>query len=266
MINIKNFKELLQDCHPHSAIILGSGLGAVADSIKNPLIIKYSDIEGFPTSTVPGHKGQMVIGTMGKHEVLCMQGRFHLYEGYQPIIIRDMIGSLKQIGIERLVITNAAGSLNPDFHPGEIMLISDLINFSGLNPLVGPNDNELGPRFVDMSSANDLEIRNQFKQIAQKLKITVHEGTYLMVTGPNFETPAEIKAFRVLGADAVGMSTIPEIIAAAYCGIRTVAMSVITNFGAGMQKEKLSHEQTLECAAKGAASLTKLIKAYFSEV
>ena len=265
MINIKQFKKLLSNRRPKYAIILGSGLGAVADGIKNPLVIKYSDIEGFPTSTVPGHKGQMVIGKIGETEVLCMQGRFHMYEGYHPSIIKEMVVSLKQIGIRQLIITNAAGSLNPDFHPGEIMFISDHINFSGLNPLIGPNDESIGPRFVDMTSAYDAKLRSRFKSVAEKLKLKTHEGTYLMVTGPSFETPAEIRAFRTLGADAVGMSTVPEVISAAYCGLKTVAMSVITNFGAGMQKEKLSHEQTLSCAALGASSLTRLIKSFFTE-
>ena len=265
MINIRQFKKLLLNRRPHCAIILGSGLGAVADSIKNPLVIKYSDIQGFPTSTVAGHKGQMVIGTLGKHEVLCMQGRFHLYEGYHPSIIKDVISSLKQVGIKQLIITNAAGSLNPKILPGEIMFITDHINFSGLNPLIGENDEKVGPRFVDMTSAYDAEMRKCFKSVATKLKIKTLQGTYIFVTGPNFETPAEIKAFRILGADAVGMSTVPEVISASYCGIKTVAMSVITNFGAGMQKQKLSHEQTLACATKGATNLTKLITAYFTE-
>lgn len=265
MINTDQLKQLLQNRHPDTAIILGSGLGAIADSIQDQLIIKYSDIEGFPTSTVTGHKGQMIIGKINKQEVLCMQGRFHLYEGYQPSVIKDVIGALKVAGITKLIITNAAGSLNFDIAPGKIMLITDHINLSGRNPLIGPNDENIGPRFVDMTEAYDHKLTQRFKELARQLKISLHTGTYLMVTGPNFETPAEIKAFRTLGADAVGMSTVPEVISAAYYGIKTVALSVITNFGAGMQNEKLSHEQTLTTAAQGLEDLTCLIKAYFTE-
>ena len=265
MIDTKQFKKLLQNRKPDIAIILGSGLGAIADDIKNPIIIKYSEIKGFPTSTVAGHKGQMIIGKIGQHEVLCMQGRFHLYEGYHPSVIKNVIGSLKSIGITQLILTNAAGSLNSKITPGQIMLISDHINFSGCNPLIGPNDDSIGPRFVDMTNAYDRNMCKKIKSVATKLKISLHKGTYLMVTGPNFETPSEIKAFRILGADAVGMSTVPEVISAAYYGLNTIALSVITNFGAGMQNEKLSHEQTLMNASKGAKDLTNLLQAYLAE-
>lgn len=265
MIDLKQFKRLLQNRKPDTAIILGSGLGAIADNIKNPLIIRYSDIKGFPISTVAGHKGQMILGTIGKHQVLCMQGRFHLYEGYHPSVIKEVIGSLKSIGITKLIITNAAGAINPEFTPGKIMLISDHINFSGCSPLITSDSNNAEPNFVDMTAAYDKNMSKKIKSLATKLKISLCEGTYLMVIGPNFETPAEIKAFRILGADAVGMSTVPEVISAAYYGIKTMALSVITNFGAGMQNKKLSHEQTLANAAKGINNLTDLLQAYFTE-
>ena len=265
MIDTQQFKHLLQKKKPDTAIILGSGLSTIADNLKDSLTIKYSEIKGFPTSTVTGHKGQMVIGTIGKHEVLCMQGRFHLYEGYHPSVIKDVIGSLKSVGITKLILTNAAGSLNSKFAPGQIMLIYDHINLSGCNPLIGPNDDKLGPRFVDMTNAYNSSMNKKIRSIAKKLNITLCEGTYLMVTGPNFETPAEIRAFRTLGADAVGMSTVPEVISAAYYGLKTIALSVITNFGAGMQIEKLSHEQTLTNASKGIKDLTNLLQSYFEE-
>lgn len=265
MINLQQLKQMLKGRTPETALILGSGLGKLADGISNPLVIDYHEIEGFPQSTVAGHQGRMIIGTLGKREILCMQGRFHLYEGHRPSVIAEVIHALKYIGIKELIVTNAAGSLNPDFAPGEIMLISDHINFSGQNPLIGPNDEKTGPRFVDMSNAYDLELRKKIHRIATAANIKLHEGVYLMVLGPNFETAAEIKAFRTLGADAVGMSTVPEVIAAVHCGIKVLAFSAITNFGTGMQTAPLSHEETLAGAAKASAGLTLLIKTYLTE-
>ena len=265
MIDHTQIKALIGNRSPEIAIILGSGLGEIADNIKNPLIIEYEDIKGFPTSTVAGHKGKLIVGSIEDKEVLCMQGRFHLYEGYSPSIISQVMKAFKLIGIKKIFITNAAGSLNKDFSPGSLMLITDHINFSGQNPLTGPNDNNLGPRFPDMSNAYDTDLRNQIKDIAIKNNIKLYEGIYLMVLGPNFETPAEIRAFRILGADAVGMSTVPEVIAAVHAGIKVTAVSTITNFGAGIQNHALSHEETIEGAAKGAKDLAKLISNYIKE-
>lgn len=265
MINTEQLRRRLGSRTPQTALILGSGLGNVAGDIKNPLIIPYAEIEGFPQSTVAGHCGQMVIGRLGGREVLCLQGRFHLYEGHAPSVIAEVIRALKAVGIKELVITNAAGSLNPAFAPGEIMMINDHINFSGRNPLVGPNDDTAGPRFVDLSNAYDAGLREKARKTAAREKIKLNEGIYLMVLGPNFETAAEIRAFRTLGADAVGMSTVPEVIAAVHCGIKVVAFSAITNYGTGMQNGALSHEETLAGAAKAAGSLTALIRSYLAE-
>lgn len=265
MINTEQLKQKLGNYKPQTALILGSGLGAVADNIQNPLIIRYEEIEGFPKSTVAGHCGQLVAGLLNGREVLCLQGRFHLYEGHKPSVIAEVIQALKYIGITEIIITNAAGSLNPAFAPGEIMMISDHINFSGHNPLVGPNDENAGPRFVDMSNAYDHSLREKAHKVATREKIKLHEGIYLMVLGPNFETAAEIRAFRTLGADAVGMSTVPEVIAAVHCGIKVIAFSAITNFGTGMQNGALSHDETLAGAAKAADNLTTLIRAYLAE-
>lgn len=265
MINIKQLRRRLGGRNPKTALILGSGLGSVADGIENPLIIPYEEIEGFPKSTVAGHRGQMVVGSVGGREVLCLQGRFHLYEGHAPSVIAEVVQALKSAGIEELVVTNAAGSLNPAFAPGEIMMISDHINFSGRNPLVGPNNDDAGPRFVDMSNAYDAGLREKARKTAAAKKIKLNEGIYLMVLGPNFETAAEIRAFRSLGADAVGMSTVPEVIAAVHCGIKVIAFSAITNYGTGMQNGALSHEETLAGAAEAAGSLTALIRAYLAE-
>lgn len=265
MINYTQLKAMLENRKPKTAIILGSGLGEIADRIENPLIINYTDIEGFPPSTVVGHQGKLIIGKIFEKEVLCMQGRFHLYEGYHPSLICDVIKAFKLIGIEKLLITNAAGSLNPNFEPGSLMLIEDHINFSGQNPLVGHNDEELGPRFPDMSNAYDNELRIQLAEVAAQNHIELNHGVYLMVLGPNFETPAEIRAFKLLGADAVGMSTVPEVIAAVHAGIKVAAISAITNFGAGLQNHALSHEETISGASEGAKKLTKLITMYLKE-
>ena len=265
MINTQQLQRLLTGRNPVVGIILGSGLGMIADSIEDALTINYADIEGFPQTTVAGHSGKMIVGKLGKTEVLCLQGRFHLYEGHDPKVIAEVISALKTLGIKKLIITNAAGSLNSDFAPGSLMMINDHINFSGKNPLVGPNDDNIGPRFPDMSNAYDKDMREQMKALAQKLNISLPEGVYLMVLGPNFETAAEIRAFRTLGADAVGMSTVPEVIAAVHAGIKVLAVSAITNFGTGLQKTPLSHEETISNAAKAAANLTSLITNYVKE-
>lgn len=265
MINLNQLQNLMQNHKPETAIILGSGLGSIADNLQNKLIIKYEEIEGFPKSTVAGHNGQFVIGKIDNKEILCMQGRFHLYEGHDPKVIAKVIQALKHIGIKELIITNAAGSLNPDFYPGEIMLITDHINFSGCNPLLGANDDKIGPRFFDMSNAYDKDLQAKARNIAKRNNIKLNEGTYLMVLGPNFETAAEIRAFRILGADAVGMSTVPEVLSAVHCGIKVLAISALTNFGTGIQTTPLSHEETLSGAAKASGCLTDLIINYIKE-
>ena len=263
MINIKQFKKLIGDRHPTIAIMLGSGLGDIAKAIKSPLEIKYKEIENFPKSTVKGHSGKMIIGTIGNKEVLCLQGRFHLYEGYPSNVIYDVIYALKKIGIKQLIITNASGSLNPNFRPGGIMIIKDHINFSGQNPLI--NINNISQHFNDMSNAYDEKLSIKAKEIATNRKIAVYEGVYLMVLGPSFETPAEVELFRHFGADAIGMSTVPEVIAAVDQKIKVVAFSALTNFGAGMKNSKLSHAQTLKQATKAANNLEKLITYFIEE-
>ncbi len=265
MINTEQFKRLLADKRPQTAVILGSGLGSVADAVEDPLTIDYAAIEGFPRTTVAGHSGKMIVGRLGQSEVLCLQGRFHLYEGHRPQVIAEVVNALKAVGVNRLIVTNAAGSLNPEFTPGSLMLIKDHINFSGQNPLVGANDESTGPRFPDMSNAYDRDIRRQAKELAAELGINLPEGVYLMVLGPNFETAAEIRAFRTLGADAVGMSTVPEVIAAVHAGIKVLAVSAVTNFGTGLQETPLSHEETIAGAARASSALTALITNYIKE-
>lgn len=262
---VKQIRNKIGQYQPEIAIILGSGLGELGNEIDNKIIIDYADIEGFPRSTVSGHQGKLIIGKLEGKDVLCMQGRIHLYEGHEPQAINTIIKSFQSLGIKQLIVTNAAGSLNLDMTPGSIMLISDHINFSGRNPLVGPNDEKYGPRFPDVSDAYTSSIRQQVKKIAQQNNIKLHEGVYLMVLGPNFETAAEIRAFKVLGADAVGMSTVPEVICAAHSGLKVLGLSVITNFGTGLRTGAQSHAETLCEANKAAENLTKLVRNYIKE-
>ncbi len=259
-------KSLLGNFVPQTALILGSGLGTIADAVENPLIIEYADIKGFPQSTVSGHRGRLVCGRIGQQNVLCMQGRFHLYEGYAATLIADIIHAYKLIGVQNLIVTNAAGSLRRELEPGALMLIADHINFSGRNPLVGPNDDSLGPRFPDMSNAYDQELRLKAHQIARQEMIPLADGVYLWVLGPNFETAAEIRAFQALGADAVGMSTVPEVIAAVHAGMRVLGFSVITNYGTGLQTQPQTHAETLAKADAAAQNLQKLIFALLKEM
>ena len=265
---IETFKEnLLRELNgrkPETLLILGSGLGSLADEIENKLIIKYETI-GFPKSGVSGHAGQLVVGKLGKQEVVCMQGRFHLYEGYNPELIKNVMCAFKAVGVKNLVVTNAAGSLNVDMPAGSLMLIEDHINFSSKNPLLGANNEKYGPRFIDLSNTYDKYLRSKIKDIADKLNIKLFEGVYLMVLGPNFETAAEIRAFKILGADAVGMSTVPEVLAAVYSGMKVLGVSVITNLGTGLKTSVQSHAETLEQAQKATQKLADLLKAYMEE-
>jgi len=251
----------LGDLQPKTAIILGSGLGALADEIKNAVVIPYAELTGFPVSTVKGHDGKLIAGQLNGVDVLCMKGRVHLYEGYPPQKIAMVIRSFKKCGIENLVVTNAAGSLNPDMGPGSLMVMSDHINLGGMNPLVGPNDDEMGPRFPDMSEAYDAGLREKLFAVAEKLNINMFSGVYVMMKGPNFETPAEIRMARIIGGDAIGMSTVPEVLAAVHCGMRIVGVSVITNYGAGMTKGKMSHTETIMEADKAGDRLRRAITA-----
>lgn len=250
---------------PETAIILGSGLGGLGEEIEKPVYINYNDIPGFPHSTVAGHKGRLIIGRLEGKMVLCMQGRIHLYEGHDPSSIKLIIEVFQELGIKNLIVTNAAGSLKLDMPPGSIMLIKDHINLSGRNPLIGANDEKYGPRFPIMNDAYTTDFRDKAKTIAQKNNIPLHEGVYLMVLGPNFETIAEIKAFQILGADAVGMSTVPEVICAARSGIKVLGLSVITNYGTGMNEQIHDHAQTLHQADLAAANLTKLVRGFIKE-
>ena len=262
----EQIRKLLGPRVPKIAIILGSGLGGLAQEIEEPLNIDYSSIEGFPKSTVAGHKGRFIVGNLSGKEVLCMQGRIHLYEGYQASQIADIIKMFKLLGIESLIVTNAAGSLHKDMAPGSLMLIKDHLNLSGFNPLIGPNDEHFGPRFPGMSEIYTPLYRAKLKELAAKHHITLHEGVYCMLSGPAFETPAEVRMCQILGADANGMSTVPETMTAAYCGIKVLGISALTNYCTGIEGGNPSHEETLSTADKASADLTFLVKQFIGEL
>jgi xanthosine phosphorylase len=244
---------------PRVGVVLGSGLGAVAEAASDPTRIDYAELPGFPVPSVAGHGGQAVLGTIGDVPVAVLQGRAHVYEGGHVEDIRTPIRALRAAGAEILVLTNAAGSLRAEVGPGSLMLISDHINLSGVNVLVGPNDEEIGPRFPSMRDAYDPDLRVALRSAAEELGTPLAEGVYLAVSGPTFETPAEIRAFAKLGADAVGMSTVHETAVARHCGLRVAAISAISNFAEGMSDVALSHDQTLSDAQRAAEDLAPLL-------
>jgi xanthosine phosphorylase len=247
---------------PRLGIVLGSGLGSLADLLVDAIAIPYSAIPGFPGSTVAGHAGRFVVGELDGVMVACMQGRFHLYEGHAPAVIRLPIRTFAALGVEVLLLTNAAGSLRAEARPGSLMLIADHLNLMWTNPLVGPNDDAWGERFVGLEDAYDPALRSRLLALAAGLGITLREGVYGALLGPLFETPAEIRAYRTLGADAVGMSTVPEVIVARHAGLRVAAISAITNLAVGMSDVPIDHEQTLRGAAVAAEDLTRLVRAF----
>jgi xanthosine phosphorylase len=243
-------------------IILGSGLGAVVDALTDATHTPYAELEGFPQPSVAGHGGTLSTGSLGGLPVAIFQGRKHVYETGDARGMTVPIRWLKQQGAEALLLTNAAGSLNADVGPGRLMAIADHINLLGVNPLTGPNDDAIGPRFPSLRDAYDPELRATMRRAASELGIDLAEGVYLATAGPSFETPAEIRAFRTLGADAVGMSTVPEVILARHAGLRVAAVSAITNLAEGMGGEELSHEQTLRNAEIAARDLVRLVQRF----
>jgi len=244
---------------PRVGVVLGSGLGAVADAVEDPVVVGYEDLPGFPRPTVSGHAGRAVLGTISGVPVAVLQGRAHLYEGGDLEPLRTPVRALRAAGAEILVLTNAAGSLRPSVGPGSLMAIVDHINMTGVNLLIGPNDDAIGPRFPSLRDAYDPALLDLLRESAREVGIELAEGVYLAVSGPSFETPAEIRAYATLGADAVGMSTVQETILARHSGLRVAAVSVITNLAEGMSDEPLSHEQTLRAAETGAGDLARLL-------
>lgn len=251
---------------PKLAMVLGSGLNDLANSVEDATILSYAELPGFPKPTVEGHAGRMLIGKLGGKPVICMQGRAHAYEGHSEEKLAFSTRVLWALGVEILVLTNAAGSLDEAAGPGSLMAITDHINFSGVNPLVGVNDDRFGPRFPDVTAAWDKELTEKLLSCASSLNCELHTGTYIMAKGPNFETPAEIRAFRIMGANAVGMSTVPECLVARHCGMRVCGVSSITNYAAGMTGEELTHHETMEYGAIAAVNLDKLLRAFAERV
>lgn len=241
---------------PRYGIVLGSGLGTLVEAVENPLRISYSDLPSFPVSSVSGHAGEMVIGTLSTVPVIMLSGRVHYYERGDANAMRPPIEVLKGLGVTSLILTNSAGSLREDMPPGSVMRISDHINFSGTNPLIGIDSDD---RFVGMTNAYDAGLAARMERAAGKLGIPLSSGVYMWFSGPNFETPAEIRMARVLGADAVGMSTVPEVLIARHLGLKVAAASVITNFGAGMTGGELSHHETKDMAPVGGKRLAAIL-------
>ncbi|MGH6928186.1 MAG: purine-nucleoside phosphorylase [Dongiaceae bacterium] len=248
---------------PKVALVLGSGLGSIADGIANPVVIDYGAIPGFPRPSVEGHIGRLVLGAVGGVAVAYLQGRVHLYEGASGRDVRHYIRTLKLIGCEIIVLTNAAGSLRREVGAGSLMMLTDHINLQPFNPLTGPNDDAFGPRFPALENAYDGDLQERLRAAAAAAGLGLHEGVYLAGLGPSFETPAEIRAFARLGADAVGMSTVPEVIVARHCGLRVAAISAVTNLAVGLGDTPLSHEQTLVVAKRCAGDMQRLLAAFF---
>ena len=253
--------QLLRRAFPHfefrEALVLGSGLGGIVDRMDQAKHVPYTDLPGFPASGVSGHGGEVVGGILGRHPTIVLSGREHYYERGRADAMRVAIEALSLIGVETLVLTNAAGSLHGEIAPGSAMLINDHINLAGPNPLIGE---EADSRFLNMVDAYDPVVQTSFRQAAVEAKAELHEGVYAWFSGPSFETPAEIRMARTLGADAVGMSTVPEVILARHAGLRVGAVSLITNYGAGMTGEALSHAETKREGAKAAKAMGKLIE------
>ncbi|MCF6460159.1 purine-nucleoside phosphorylase [Clostridium sp. Cult3] len=245
---------------PTIGVILGTGLGEFVDMIENQVIIPYEEIPNFPASTAPGHEGRLIIGECMNKAVLCMQGRFHYYEGYSMEEVTYPIRVMQKLGLENLIITNAAGGLNSKLRPGDLMIIDDHINFMGNNPLIGQNQDAFGPRFVDMSKSYDPELIKIAYKAAENVGISLRQGVYVGYTGPSFETAAEIKLFNSFGGSAVGMSTVPEVIVANHGGLKVLAISCITNLGTGILDNPLSVEEVFETATNAGVKFRKLLE------
>lgn len=267
--SVEEAKEYILDkinIIPEIALILGSGLGSLAEEIEKPIIIEYKSIPNFPTSTVEGHAGQLVIGILQGKPVLIMKGRFHYYEGYSMQDVTFPVRVMQAIGIKLLIVTNACGGLNPELHPGALMIINDHINFTGNNPLIGPNIDKFGPRFPDMSSAYDKDLIQLAHRVGERLSIETHEGVYIGVSGPNYSSKAELKMLTKLGADTLGMSTVPEVIVARHGGIKVLGISCVTDMAIPDELVSISHEEVMEVANKTKPKFINLVKGILNEV
>jgi xanthosine phosphorylase len=249
---------------PQIGMVFGSGLGDILQDMVDAIEIPYADIPGMDICTVAGHQGSLSIGYYQGVPVACLKGRPHRYEGCAPSAFRLPIRLLKMLGCTTVLMLNTAGSLNPQIRPGALVLVNDHINFQGNNPLVGPNDDDIGPRFVNMDCVYDKTLRQQLLASAEHIDLTLETGVYISVTGPSFETPAEIRAFRLWGADVVGMSTIPEVIVARHCHLRVALISVVSNMASGLSDQPLTHELTLQGVQLSLSRLTQLLNTWFT--
>ncbi|MDO7905130.1 purine-nucleoside phosphorylase [Paenibacillus sp. JX-17] len=251
---------------PEIGLILGSGLGILAELIEDAVRIPYDDIPHFPVSTVEGHEGELLLGTIKGRPVVMMKGRFHMYEGYGPEVTAFPVRVMKELGVQSLLVTNAAGGVNTSYQPGDLMVLSDHLNLTGKNPLIGPNDNNLGVRFPDMSEAYSRRLRGIAKETAASQGFKVQEGVYAGLLGPTYETPAEIRMLRTLGSDAVGMSTVSEVIVARHAGIEVLGISCITNMAAGILDQPLSHDEVMETAERVREQFLSLVLAIIPQM
>lgn len=258
-------KKRLGDLRPELAIALGSGLGVIVDEIEDVVSIDYHDLPGFHRPGVEGHGGHLYFGRLNGLPVGCVSGRAHFYEGIPNEVVQTMTRTMKLLGCQTWLATNASGSLNKEVTPGELVLIKDHINFQFRNVLTGPNDDRFGPRFIGVENLYDADLREQIKTLAKENNIHLTEGVYFGVLGPSFETPAEIRAYKMLGADVIGMSTIPEVLSAYHCGMKIAVIAAITNLAAGMHHKALSHEETLAGAKLGSEKLVKLVTQFCEE-
>lgn len=258
-------RERAKGRSPAVGVILGSGLGPLADLLQNPVTVPYEELPHFPRSTVVGHAGRLVLGELGGVQVVAMQGRAHFYEGYTPAQVAFPARVLCGLGIRVLTVTNAAGAINTAFRAGDLMAIVDHINMAGFNPLVGPNDERFGVRFPDLTRAYEPRLTALLNEVAAREGVELRRGVYAMMSGPSYETPAEIRALRVLGADAVGMSTVPEVVAAAHMGVKVVGVSCLTNLAAGLGDAPLTHEEVAETAERVRGAFTRLLVAFLPE-
>lgn len=261
-----NFIKEQIDFEPEILMILGSGLGPLADEIENPIVISYEKIPNFPVSTAIGHKGQLVMGNLEGKNVIVMQGRFHYYEGYDMQEVTFPIRVMKKLGIENMIVTNACGGMNKTLYPGALMAITDHINFMGDNPLIGKNHDELGPRFPDMSNAYNKDLINIAKKVAMKLDIELKEGVYAAISGPYYFSRAELKMLRTIGGDTIGMSTVPETIVANHSGMKVLGISCVTDMAIAEEIESISGEEVLAVAKQTGPKFINLIRGILNEV
>ncbi|ERJ11701.1 purine-nucleoside phosphorylase [Haloplasma contractile] len=267
---INQTKEFLQSkisgAKPTLGLILGSGLGELANEIQNAIVIPYSDIPNFASSEAVGHANELVIGDLNEKTVIAMKGRFHYYEGYSLDQVTFPVRVMKALGVEKLIITNSCGAVNESFEPGDLMLITDHLNLVSTNPLIGKNDDDLGPRFIDLSTVYNKDMRNLARDVANGQELTLREGVYTWWSGPAYETPAEIRMIRTLGGDAVGMSTVPEAIVATHAGIKVLGISCLTNMAAGILDQPLTHEEVIITAGNVRSKFISLVKGIIDSI